>query len=114
MTVCPKIVSPQSGTPLRLSCDNAGIEFADVSFEYQPGQPILQKLSFSVSPGQSVAIVGGLSSIETEIGKSRLCSGSGSGKSTITRLLYRFFEPSEGNIRVGQLNISSLDVDTLR
>ena len=41
-----------------------------MSFEYQPGQPILQKLSFSVSPGQSVAIVGGLSSIETEIGNS--------------------------------------------
>ena len=39
MTVCPKIVSPQNGSALRLT-DNAGIEFAGVSFDYQPGQPI--------------------------------------------------------------------------
>ena len=67
MTVRPNIVSPHNGSALRLTSDNAGIEFAGVSFDYQPGQPILQNLSFSVSPGQSVAIVGGLSSVETEI-----------------------------------------------
>lgn len=98
MTVSPKIVSPQNSSPLCLSSDNAGIQFDGVSFQYQPGQPILDNLSFSVGPGQSIAIVG----------------GSGSGKSTITRLLYRFFEPSGGNIKIGQLDISSLDVETLR
>merc|ERR1719273_914302 len=36
MTVCPNIVSPQNGSALRLTSDNAGIEFAGVSFEYQP------------------------------------------------------------------------------
>ena len=70
MTVCPKIVSPQNGSALRLTSDNAGIEFAGVSFEYQPGQPILENLSFSVAPGQTIAIVGGLSSANTEIGNS--------------------------------------------
>jgi len=98
MTVSPKIVSPQNSSPLCLSSDNAGIQFDGVSFQYQPGQPILDNLSFSVGPGQSIAIVG----------------GSGSGKSTITRLLYRFFEPSGGNIKIGQLDISSLDMETLR
>ena len=67
MTVSPKIVSPQNSSPLPLSSDNAGIEFDDVSFQYQPGQPILHNLSFSVAPGQSIAIVGGLSSVKTEI-----------------------------------------------
>ena len=43
-----------------------------------------------------------------------ISGGSGSGKSTITRLLYRFFEPSQGNIRVGQFDVSSLELDTLR
>ena len=69
MTVSPKIVSPQNSSPLRLSSDNAGIEFDGVSFQYQPGQPILQNLSFSVALGQSIAIVGGLSSVKTEIRK---------------------------------------------
>ena len=69
MTVSPKIVSPQNSFPLRLSSENAGIEFAGVSFQYQPGQPILDNLSFSVNPGQSVAIVGGIISVKTEIHK---------------------------------------------
>merc|ERR1719192_353574 len=98
MTVSPKIVTPPTVSPISLSRGNAGIEFDRVSFEYLPGQPILNNLSFSVPPGQSYAIVG----------------GSGSGKSTITRLLYRFFEPSEGTIKVGNMNIDSVDVDTLR
>ena len=60
MTVTPKIVTPSTLSPLSLSRDNAGIEFDRVSFEYLPGQPILRDLSFSVPPGQSYAIVGGL------------------------------------------------------
>ena len=66
MTVCPKIVSPQNSSPLRLCSENAGIEFAGVSFQYQPGQPILDNLSFSVNPGQSVAIVGGIISCQNK------------------------------------------------
>ena len=68
MTVSPKIVSPQNSSPLCLSSDNAGIQFDGVSFQYQSGQPILDNLSFSVGPGQSIAIVGGLSlsSVRTE------------------------------------------------
>ena len=41
-------------------------------------------------------------------------SGSGSGKSTIIRLLYRFFEPSSGNIQIGDQNITAVDMDSLR
>ena len=60
MTVSPKIVTPPTVSPISLSRGNAGIEFDRVSFEYLPGQPILNNLSFSVPPGQSYAIVGGI------------------------------------------------------
>ena len=60
MTVSPEIVTPPTVSPISLSRGNAGIEFDRVSFEYLPGQPILNNLSFSVPPGQSYAIVGGI------------------------------------------------------
>ena len=50
---------------------------------------MFQNLSFNVPAGKTVAIVG----------------GSGSGKSTIIRLLYRFYEPSTGNIRIAGRDI---------
>merc|ERR550532_3316165 len=98
MTVSPRIVTPPTVSPISLSRGNAGIEFNNVSFEYLPGQPILNDLTFSVPAGQSYAIVG----------------GSGSGKSTIIRLLYRFMETGSGKISVGGKNITTLDIDTLR
>ena len=60
MTVSPEIVTPPTVSPISLSRGNAGIEFDRVSFEYLPGQPILNNLSFSVPPGHSYAIVGGI------------------------------------------------------
>ena len=59
MTLSPKIATPSDGSQVSLCRETAGIEFDRVSFEYQPGQPILRSLSFSVPPGQSYAIVGG-------------------------------------------------------
>ena len=59
MTLSPKITTPSDASQVSLCRKTAGIEFDRVSFEYQPGQPILRSLSFSVPPGQSYAIVGG-------------------------------------------------------
>lgn len=98
MMVSPKISSCLSSPPLAITPQNAEVSFQNVSFEYLPGQRILSDLSFTVPAGHTYAIVG----------------GSGSGKSTIIRLLYRFMEPGSGNITVGGQNVANVNVDSLR
>merc|ERR1719397_87282 len=98
LSVKPVISSLPAAPPLDINPGNASIHFSNVNFQYIPGQHILRDLSFSVPPGQSYAIVG----------------GSGSGKSTIIRLLFRFFEPNSGSIRIGNEIISDVSLDSLR
>ncbi|WP_420778836.1 ABCB family ABC transporter ATP-binding protein/permease [Rheinheimera sp. UJ51] len=76
----------------------ASIQFEQVSFAYQADRPILNNLSFTVAAGQKVAIVG----------------ASGAGKSTIARLLYRFYDVSGGRILIDQQDITGLTLDSLR
>lgn len=74
------------------------ILFEKVSFFYNSNRPILKDISFHVSPGKSVAIVG----------------PSGSGKSTIARLLFRFYDVIEGRIFVDHQNIQDITQQSLR
>ena len=76
------------------------MEFSDLKFAYPSSKErqILNGLSFSVQEGQTVALVG----------------SSGCGKSTILRLLYRFYEPEGGSITIGGHNINDLTTDSLR
>ena len=97
MSVPPKI-SSHNQPPLAISPKTADIQFDNVSFEYIHGQKILNNLSFRVPAGGRYAIVG----------------GSGSGKSTIIRLLYRFYQPSSGHISVAGHDIQSVDLDSVR
>jgi ATP-binding cassette subfamily B protein len=60
------------------------VEFDNVTFEYDPGRPVLRNLSFAVAPGQTVALVG----------------HTGSGKTTIVSLLQKLYLPSEGRILI--------------
>ncbi|KAJ3320738.1 ATP-binding cassette sub- B member 10, mitochondrial [Boothiomyces sp. JEL0866] len=71
------------------------IEFKNVAFSYptRPEAKILSDLSFSLSPGEHVAIVG----------------HSGSGKSTITQLLLRFYDPEHGSITIDGIPLSEID-----
>ena len=68
------------------------ISFENVSFSYQPQEPVLRNFSLEVSPGETIALVG-----ET-----------GSGKSTIVNLFCRFYEPTEGRILVDGLDYKKM------
>lgn len=74
------------------------IAFDHVSFSYEGRQPVLRDLSFHVSPGERVAIVG----------------RTGSGKSTLLALIPRFFEPAEGTIRIDGADIRKVQKRSLR
>ncbi|VDM44742.1 unnamed protein product [Toxocara canis] len=83
---------------LKVVPETASISFRNVSFEYLPGQPILKGLSFDVPAGKKVAIVG----------------GSGSGKSTVVRLLYRLFDAQSGDIYINGQKITEVNLESLR
>ena len=95
----PEIVDPVQPIHLPAEGPFGRVEFSHVSFAYEPGAPpVLVDLDLSIEPGESVAIVG-----ET-----------GSGKSTISRLLPRFYEIDSGCIRLDGCDISRLTLSELR
>lgn len=74
------------------------LRFEEVHFAYDPQRPILQGLSFTIPPGQTVAVVG----------------ASGAGKSTLARLLFRFYDVNGGSIRINGGDIRRLTQSSLR
>ncbi|MBD3633584.1 MAG: ABC transporter ATP-binding protein/permease [Methylophaga sp.] len=74
------------------------IAFEHVNFAYDPARPILHDISFEIDSGRKLAIVG----------------ASGSGKSTIVRLLYRFYDPQQGRILIDGQDIRTVTQDSLR
>lgn len=80
------------------AASRGAIVFDHVSFEYRPGEPILKNLSFTVQPGQKVAIVG----------------PTGAGKTTIIKLLNRFYDVSSGRILVDGVDVREWDLRALR
>jgi putative ABC transporter, ATP-binding/permease protein len=77
--------------------DSFDIAFQHVSFAYENGNPILKDVSFSIPQGSMTAIVG----------------PSGGGKTTITRLIARFWDVQEGSITVGGHNVKEFTCDSL-
>jgi len=73
--------APDALDPARIE---GSVEFRDVTFSYVEGQPVLKNVSFTVSPGETVALVG----------------PTGSGKTSITSLLHRFYEVNEGAVLI--------------
>ncbi|WP_437741815.1 ABC transporter ATP-binding protein [Sorangium sp. So ce1504] len=73
------------------------IEFSDALFGYQPGAPVLRDVSFRIAPRTMTAIIG----------------ASGSGKTTITRLIARFFDVDAGSVRVGGVDVRELSTEDL-
>ena len=72
--------------------------FENVSFFYREDEPIINNLSFKIKPGEHVALVG----------------PTGSGKTTLIRLLCRLYEPQEGNIYIDGQNIRNISIQSLR
>lgn len=94
--VVPSIQDHPDAQDLEVS--SGKIEFSNVSFSYDGKRPIIDNVSFSIEPGQKVAIVG----------------PTGSGKSTISRLLFRFYDPDQGDIRIDGKNIRQVTQGSLR
>jgi len=74
------------------------VRFEKVSFDYEPGQPVLQDLSFRIDPGQFVAVIG----------------SAGVGKSTLASLLLRLHDPSQGHVLIDDGDIREYTIESLR
>ena len=88
----------QDGTETLPASGAISIEFDGVTFNYNEGEPVLKKVSFNLAPGKVLGLLG----------------RTGSGKTTITRLLFRFYEPNIGEIRLGDMPIVKVQLDNLR
>lgn len=91
-----KIVSPPNA--IKLGRARGEITFDHVTFGYKPDSPVLHDLSFTIRPGECLAITG-----ET-----------GSGKSTLLSLIMRFYDVNAGQIRLDGHDLRQLEIDSLR
>ena len=96
LDVAPDVTSPPDAPALRV--EGGRVAFEEVSFGYDPRRPILKGLDFEVAPGKTLAIVG----------------ASGAGKSTIGRLLFRFYDVTDGRISVDGQDIREVELESLR
>ncbi|MGV3083680.1 ABC transporter ATP-binding protein [Enterococcus dispar] len=81
-----------------IQIEKGAVAFQDVSFGYTSDQTVLHHIDFAAEPGETVALVG----------------HTGSGKSSILNLLFRFYEPSNGAILIDDQNISDYSRQSLR
>ncbi len=92
----PAVTDPADAVPATLQ---PSIALRNVSFAYKAGAaPVLADISLDIQPGQHVAIVG----------------TSGAGKSTIANLLLRFWDPQQGTVAIGGVDLRRLRLDELR
>ena len=92
----PKIHSIENSVPFNK--DFKTIEFKDLTFEYNPGVPVLRDVNLTIQRGETLALVG----------------NSGGGKTTIVSLLPRFYDPTHGAILIDGIDIRNIDLTSLR
>ncbi|MDZ7804442.1 ABC transporter ATP-binding protein/permease [Thiohalophilus sp.] len=81
-----------------LQVERGEVRFEQVAFAYSPDRPILRDVTFTIRPGQKVAVVG----------------HSGAGKSTLARLLFRFYDVSAGQVLIDGQDIRKVTQESLR
>jgi ATP-binding cassette subfamily B protein len=91
-----EVVDPPRAPILKIK--GAEVEFKNVSFAYNPNRPILNNISFKIPAGNTTAIVG----------------SSGSGKSTVSRLLFRFYDANHGSVLIDGQDNRSVTQDSWR
>jgi len=91
--------APAGGATVVISHPQPAIAFEDVSFAYPGGRgAALEGLNFSLAPGERVGVVG----------------TSGAGKSSVVRMLLRFYDPQSGAVRIGGRDLRELDPEHVR
>ncbi len=96
MDLQPAIRDADGATELEVPAGK--VEYSNVSFRYQGGQPVLTDVSFTIAPGTKLALVG----------------ESGQGKTTLANLLLRFYEPVAGSIAIDGVDIAGVTQRSLR
>ncbi len=91
-------VEPETADGQRVEALCGDVEFRDVTFAYDPKNPVLRDVSFRVGPGERIAVVG----------------PSGAGKTTLLSLLLRFYNPTDGEILYDGRPAGSYNVQSLR
>ncbi|KAL4429585.1 hypothetical protein ABPG77_008634 [Micractinium sp. CCAP 211/92] len=96
MATKPAVDDAPGAAPLAIT--SGAVAFDNVTFSYATGAPILRNVSFSLAGGQTLALVG----------------ATGSGKSTLVRLLLRFYDPSAGRVLINGTDVSTVTLASLR
>ena len=92
------IIIPEIADAVDPQAFRGEIEFEDVAFAYASDAPVLQRVSFTINPGQMVGIVG----------------ATGGGKSTIVSLIPRFYDPTAGKVKIDGVDIRQYKLQALR
>jgi ATP-binding cassette subfamily B protein len=88
----------ESADARQLPLIEGDVVFENVEFGYDPATPVLRDINLHIAPGETVAFVG----------------ATGAGKSTIAKLVTRFYDPTAGRILIDGIPLSSVTIDSLR
>jgi len=89
---------PEATNPVNLENIKGGLKFADVAFQYSTGDVVLKPFSLDIPGGQTIALVG----------------TTGAGKSTLAKLVSRFYDPSEGSVELDGYDLRNISNSDLR
>jgi ATP-binding cassette subfamily B protein len=90
--------TPEAQDAIELPPVRGEVIFDNVSFGYDPAKPVLHHVNMRIAPGETVAFVG----------------QTGAGKSTVAKLITRFYDPTEGSVRIDGHDLRDVTIDSLR